>query len=98
MGQKWSKISNVSYENKIHRVDSPFTKDSKNVIFFQGTLISREGRLENLGKWLKTGKYIVMQIREWSVLIRNTGLYSLVSKSLHCFGFPAYQIKLFAKN
>ena len=48
-----------------------------------------EGRQENVGKMTKTGKPIVMQIREWSILIRNTGLYSLVSKCLHYFGFPA---------
>ena len=30
------KISNVSYENEIHRVDSPFRKDSKNIFFGQG--------------------------------------------------------------
>ena len=27
------KISNASYENEIHRVDSPFNEDSKNIIF-----------------------------------------------------------------
>ena len=30
------KISNASYENEIHRVDSPFNEDSKNIIFGQG--------------------------------------------------------------
>ena len=28
------KISNASYENKIHRVDSTFKEDSKNITFF----------------------------------------------------------------
>ena len=28
------KISNTSYENEIHTVDSPSNKDSKNLIFF----------------------------------------------------------------
>ena len=28
------KISNASYENEIHTVDSPFNEDSKNIIFF----------------------------------------------------------------
>ena len=28
------KISNASYENEIHRVDSPFNEDSKNIINF----------------------------------------------------------------
>ena len=46
----------------------------------------------------KNREPIVMQIREWSILIGNTVLYSLVSKSLHYFGFPACQTKLFAKN
>ena len=86
---KMVKISNASYENKIHRVDSPFNEDSKNIILAREALISGEGRPENLWKMAKTGKPIVMQIREWSILIGNTGLYSLVSKSLHYFGFPA---------
>ena len=30
------KISNASYENEIHRVDSPFSEDSKNIFFGQG--------------------------------------------------------------
>ena len=29
-------ISNASNENEIHRVDSPFNEDSKNIVFFQG--------------------------------------------------------------
>ena len=37
--------------NEIHRVDSPFNGDPKNVILFsREALISGEGRLENLGK------------------------------------------------
>ena len=28
------KISNPSYENETHRVDSPFNENSKNIIFF----------------------------------------------------------------
>ena len=84
------KISNASYENEIHRVDSPFNEDSKTILFFgRKALISGKGLLEKLGKWPKTGKPIVMQVREWSSLIGNTGLYSLVSKSLHYFGFPS---------
>ena len=84
------KISNASYENEIHRVDSPLKEDSKNIIVLaREVLISGRGRLENLGKMAKTGKPIVMQIREWSILIGNTGLYSLASKSLHYFGFLA---------
>ena len=30
------KISNASDENEIHRVDSPFNEDSKNIFFCQG--------------------------------------------------------------
>ena len=28
------KISNASYENEFHKVDSPFNEDSKNIIFW----------------------------------------------------------------
>ena len=77
------KISNASYENEIDRVDGPFNEDYKNIFFARKVLISEVGRLENLGKMAKRGKAIVMQIREWSILIGNTGFYSLVSKSLH---------------
>ena len=35
-GSKMVKISNASYENEIHRVDSPFNEDSKNIIFLPG--------------------------------------------------------------
>ena len=49
------KISNAPYENEIHRVDSPFNEDSKNIIFLaRDALISGEGRPENLGKMAKT--------------------------------------------
>ena len=49
------KISDASYENEIHRVDSPFSEDSKNIIFLtREALISGEGRLENLEKMAKT--------------------------------------------
>ena len=84
------KISNALYENEIHRVDSPFNEDFKNGFFLaMETLISVEIWPENLGKMTKNREPIVMQIREWSILIGNTGLYSLVSKSLHYFDFPA---------
>ena len=59
------KISNASYENEIHMVDSPFNEDSKHIIFWaREALILGERRPENLGKMAKTGKPIVMQIRE----------------------------------
>ena len=35
-GSKMVKISNASYENEIHRVDSSFNEDSKNINFGQG--------------------------------------------------------------
>ena len=48
------KISNASYENEIHRADSPFKEDSKNIIFLaREALISGEGRPKNLGKTAK---------------------------------------------
>ena len=34
-GSKMVKISSASYENEIHRVDSPFNENSKNIIFCQ---------------------------------------------------------------
>ena len=66
------KISNASYENQIHRVDSLFNEDSKYIFF-----LAREAQ-KIQGKWPKTGKPIVIQIKEWPILIGNTGLYSLV--------------------
>ena len=33
-GSKMVKISNTSYVNEIHMVDSPFNEDSKNIFFF----------------------------------------------------------------
>ena len=77
-----TKISSTSYENEIHGAGSPFNEDSKNVILLaKEALISRERGPENLGKMVKH--------RKTSILIGNTGLYSLASKSLHYFGFPA---------
>ena len=43
------KFSSTFKLNEIHRVDSPFNEDPKNIIFFQA-LISGVGWLENLGK------------------------------------------------
>ena len=45
-GSKIVKILDASYKNEIHRVDSPFNEDS---------LISGEGRPENLGNDQKQG-------------------------------------------
>ena len=76
-------------KNKVHRVDGPFNEDSKNIILGQGGPNFGRGMARKFRKNGKTGKPIVMQIRKWSILIGNTGLYSIVSKSLHHFGFPA---------
>ena len=76
-------ISKASYENEIHRADSPFKEDS--IFFCQG---GPNLGLEIYRKWPKTWKPIFMQIREWSIVLGSTGLYSMVLKSLHCFDFP----------
>ena len=53
-GSKMVKISNASYENEIHRLDSPFNEDSENIIYLaKEALISGKGRLENLEKMAK---------------------------------------------
>ena len=44
------KFSSSFKLNKIHRVDSPFNEDPKNVIFFREAITSGEGWSENLGK------------------------------------------------
>ena len=90
--------SNTSYENEIHLVDSASNKDSKIYLFVREVLISREERLKKIkGKWPKTEKSIGIQINR-SISIGTTGLYSLISKSLHYFGFLTPKIKLIAKN
>ena len=83
------KNSNTLYENEIHRVHSHFNEDSKNTFLSREALISGERQPENLGKMAKKKEnYILMQIKEWSIPIGNSGLYSLVPNSLHNFGFP----------
>ena len=45
------KISNASYQNEIHRVDTLSTRIPKNMKFLtREALISGEGRPDNLGK------------------------------------------------
>ena len=44
------KFSSCFKLNQIHRVDSPFNEDPKNIIFSREALISGEVRPENLGK------------------------------------------------
>ena len=56
------KFSSSFNLNEIHRVDSPFNEDPKNIIFFKEALISGEERPGNLGKWAITGTSILMQI------------------------------------
>ena len=92
------KISNASYEDEIHREDSPFNEDSKIYIFGQRSSNFGEGTAGKFREMAQTRKPIVMQISEWSILIGNTNLYSQVPKSSHCFGLPVCYIKLFAKN
>ena len=51
------KISNASYDNEIHRVNSPFNEDSKNIIFLtREVLISGEGQPQHLGKMAKNSE------------------------------------------
>ena len=52
-GSKMVKISNASNENEIHRVDSPFNEDSKNIFFAREAQILEEGWPENLEKMAK---------------------------------------------
>ena len=49
-GSKMVKISNASYENEIHRVDSSFNEDSKNMFLARNVLISGEGRAGKFGE------------------------------------------------
>ena len=44
------KFSSSFKLKEIHKVDSPFNEDPKNIIFSREALISGEGRPENLGK------------------------------------------------
>ena len=44
------KISDASYENEIHGVDSPFNEDSKSIFFCQGGPNLGGGTAGKLGK------------------------------------------------
>ena len=80
------KISNASYENEIHRVDSPFNEDSKNITFLaREALISREGRPRNLGKMAKnretycyTNSGVVSSNREYWPLLPGIKVFALL--------------------
>ena len=88
MGQKWSKIEIFCMKMKFTGQIALLTRIPKIYNFYASDeIISGEKRSGNLGKWSKTGESIIMQIREWPILIGNTGIYSLVSKSLQYFGF-----------
>ena len=64
------KISDASYENEIHLVDSPFHEKSKNIIFLaKDALISGEGRQENLRKMAKNRETYCYANKERSILI-----------------------------
>ena len=66
MWAKIVKISNASYENEIHMVDSPFNEDSKNIFFCQGD--------PNFGEGGTAGK-----VREYGQKQGNLLLCKLVS-------------------
>ena len=60
--------------NKIHKVDSPFNENLKNIFFSREALISGEGRSEKLGKWATTGISIVMKIGDGQFRKRTSAL------------------------
>ena len=59
---KMIKFSSSFNSNEIHKVDSPFDEDPKNIFFSREALTSGEGRLENVGKWAITGTSTVQQM------------------------------------
>ena len=85
-GSKMVKISNGSYENEIHRVDSPFSEESKNIIFLaREALMSGEGQLESLGKIAKNmetycyANYrVVNSYREYWPLLPGIKVFALL--------------------
>ena len=64
--------SNTSYENEIDRANSSSNEDFRIIVFPREVLISEEGQLKNLGKWPKTGKSAVMQIRVYAISVEIT--------------------------
>ena len=63
IGSKMVKISNASYENVVHRLDSSFNEDSKNIFFLaREALISVEGWPENLGIMAKKGNILLCKL------------------------------------
>ena len=85
MGQKMVEYSDMSYENEMHRVDSPSNKDSKYNFFAREAQILEKGRLENLGKMAKNRKIycyanqgVVSANREYWPLPPGTKIFALL--------------------
>ena len=77
------KFSSFVELNEIHKVDSPFNKDPKNINYFsREVLISDEGPPENLGKMGNNRDIYCYANRWWSVFKENISPYPLVPKSL----------------
>ena len=70
MGQKWSKFQMLTMKmNSQGRQLFQRGFQNYNCFLAREALIAGEGRPENLEKMAQTRKPIVMQIREWSILI-----------------------------
>ena len=55
------KISNASYENVIHRVDSPFNEDSKHIFFLPARPLFRsDGKFREMVK--KQGNLLLCKL------------------------------------
>ena len=85
-GSKMVKVSNASYENEIHRVDSPFNTDSKNIVFWaRKALISGKERPENLREMAKNRETycyanygVVNSNREYGPILPGTKVFALL--------------------
>ena len=68
--------SDTSCKNEIHRIDSPFNNDSKNIKFFpREILISWEVRLKNLEKMDKNRKiyrYADYGVQNFAITLRSS--------------------------
>ena len=85
------KISNVSYENEIHRVDSPFNDDSKNIIFLarEALISGRDGRkIREMAKNRETYCYVNLGVvnsnREYWPLLFALLLFSRMFDQIIC--------------
>ena len=76
------KFSSSFKLNEIHRVDSPFNEDPKNISFFQGGPNFGEGRPENLGKMGNNRDIYCYANWGWRILKEHISPYPLVPKSL----------------